>query len=391
MRGLIPGMVDEPRRGGGGAVAADWSVSLPGRFGVGQGWESCLHDHRPLTAHSVLGGAIPCRESKRHLTIEIGEGQAEKSAILGLDCMPLGSHLPKKASSSPAFRSFLPAVLIPVPSVSSAAPRPSHLSLLPPECSLLFSCLHIERFRFGCSRHPQDSHASLPGPKPEDLMVFTRPSLKSDFTDSGFRWGTAPEHVKGWISSGFCARVRADKGVLKEALPEIRHQLLSGWWDPALLRWVCLSGNSACLMCHVTNPPSLPILLPPWFPLCALPPLQYLTHHIPPSCLSSDSVPAPKRLCRSTGAPVYNSMLFIDPVNGHSHTPVYPPYDSDDEDAILAVNQQIARMKELSSKIQRSKLEDREIQKKLAALTTKTQEVSEAVDETSSVGSYRSS
>jgi hypothetical protein len=46
---------------------------------------------------------------------------------------------------------------------------------------------------------------------------------------------------------------------------------------------------------------------------------------------------------RSTGE-VYNSALFIDPVNGHSHTPVYPIYDSDDEEA---AKEQIKNIREL--------------------------------------------
>eukprot|EP00951_Prasinocladus_malaysianus_P026575 scaffold236143_cov14-Prasinocladus_malaysianus.AAC.1 len=59
-------------------------------------------------------------------------------------------------------------------------------------------------------------------------------------------------------------------------------------------------------------------------------------------------------VCRNTGV-LCTSSLLIDPVTGHGHTPVYAPYESDDEDF---AREQIAQMSELKVKLAEAKNEE---------------------------------
>jgi hypothetical protein len=67
------------------------------------------------------------------------------------------------------------------------------------------------------------------GPRAEDLIVFVKPDVKSNYDNRDMKdlWGPAPEHRKGWVCVGLSKKPR--DGIAKVAPQDVRHQLLSGW------------------------------------------------------------------------------------------------------------------------------------------------------------------
>ena len=90
--------------------------------------------------------------------------------------------------------------------------------------------LKLERQKTkGMLQEPKATDEAMPGPSADDLIVFIKPNVKSDFDRRAVDdlWGPAPEHRKGWIEVGLSKKPR--DGLGKEAPNEVRHQLLSGW------------------------------------------------------------------------------------------------------------------------------------------------------------------